>query len=151
MAATRLLSTEFPIHITARSNNRERFPIPLPEVWEILEDQLVMLNKGFGIQIINFVLMPNHFHMIVLDPLGNLSNGMEYFMRESSREIGRSCNRINRIWGAKFHSTVIASSQYFFVCYRYTYRNPVTAGLAQSVLDYEFSSLRVLLGHRKSA
>ncbi len=146
----RELSSEFPIHITARSNNREHFFISLPEVWEIFEDYLFLISKGFGIEIISFVLMPNHFHLLLRDPNLQLAQAMQYFMRETSREIARKADRINRIWGGEFSSTVVKGTDYYFTCYKYIYRNPVKANLCKSVFDYPFSTLQGLLGERRS-
>jgi len=40
----------------------------------------------------------------------------------------------------------IQSAEYYKIAYKYVYRNPVTAGMCARVEDYEFSSLRGLLG-----
>lgn len=142
----RKLSADFPLHITGRSNNRDHFPIPLSEVWSICEDYLFLVSKGFEIEILSFVLMPNHFHLIVRDPHLNLIKAMQYFMRETSKEICRASNRINRIWGGEYHSTVIDSLEYYFICYRYVYRNPVSANICRAVTDYPYSTLSMLCG-----
>ncbi len=146
----RILSADCPIHVTARTNNREKFPIDLADVWTIFEDYLYLLNRAYSIEIINFLLMPNHFHMIVRDPNLNLPAGMNHLLRESSKEIKRASGKINHQWGNRYYSSVINSLPYYYTCYRYVYRNPVAAGLTKSVLDYEYSSLAVLLGQRKS-
>lgn len=145
----RELSSQCPIHVFARSNNREHFPIPLSEVWKIFEDYLFLLSSGFSIEIISFLLMPNHFHMIVQDPNLNLPLGMNHFMRDSAKEINRFAGRVNRLWSGPYGSSIITSLPYYYTCYRYIYRNPVVAGLAKSPLDYEFSSLPLLLGKGK--
>ena len=146
----RELSHEFPIHITGRSNNRDHFPIPLEQVWDVLSDYLHIVRYGFGVQLVSFVLMPNHFHLIVRDPELHLPQAMEFFMRETSKEIGRLSGRINKIWGCPYHSSVIKSAIYFLHAYKYVYRNPIKAKLVSSVFEYPFSSLQVLLGHQQS-
>lgn len=142
----RTVSSDFPIHITARSNNRENFPCPTQVVWNVLSDYLHILPSGFGVKICSFVLMPNHFHLIVRDPSCNMSAAMAYFMRETSREIGRISNRINKIWGGPYFSSVIDSDLYYLRAYKYVYQNPLRAGLCTNVQDYHFSSLATLLG-----
>lgn len=145
----RLLHPDFPIHVTARSNNREKFPLPLEEMWEILSDHLFLLRHSRNIRIRSFVLMPNHFHMICMDPDMNLPAGMEYFMRETSREIGRRSGRINKIWGGPYHTSIMSDPRYVQDAYKYVYRNPVAAGLCTRVEEYGFSSLRILLGFER--
>lgn len=144
----RVVQSEFPIHITARANNRDAFPIRLKTVWEIMSAHLHLLNIGYGMQIHSFVLMPNHLHMLVSDPCGNLSLAMRYFMSETSREVSFLAGRINHLWGGRYHSSVISNPLYYLHAYKYVYQNPVAAGITDDPLKYEFSTLSMLLGLR---
>jgi putative transposase len=144
-----IISTEFPIHITARCINKEWFKIPLEDIWTIMENQLFLLHHGFEFRIHSFVLMSNHFHMIVSTPKGNLSKGMNYFMGQSSRQIAFEAKRINQIYGARFHSSVINNPRYYLHAYKYVYRNPVEAGIVKDVCAYPYSTLHGLIGLRK--
>src|SRR5689334_21017913 len=78
-----------PYHITARCINKEWFRIPLTEVWSLMGDYLAVIEHEFKILIHAFVLMPNHFHLISTAPDANISVALNYFMRETSREITR--------------------------------------------------------------
>ncbi len=142
----RVLNSEFPIHVTARVNNREHFPCSMEETWDIISDYLYIFPLGFEIKILSFVLMPNHLHMLVRDPFGNLPNAMAFFMRETSREMGRISKRINKIWGGPYHSSIVDSYLYYLRVYKYVYQNPIRACLCQKVQDYKFSTLSMLLG-----
>jgi putative transposase len=142
----RKLSSQFPIHIGARSNNRDSFPLPMEEMWQILTDLLFVANKHFEMGTLSFLLMPNHFHLIGYDPEAKMPEAMEWFMRETSREIGRRSGQINKIWGGPYFSSIIKSPLYFLHAYKYVYRNPVKADLCRSVLDYPYSTLQMLLG-----
>lgn len=144
----RKLHSEFPLHITGRCNNREHFPVSQSVAWEIFSDYLHMLHHHYGVKIHSFVLMSNHFHLIVSDPKLNLSKGMAILMRESSKEMGRISGRINRIWGGPFHSCIIGDPAYFLCAYKYNYRNPVAARLCENVEDYPWSTLQILLGKK---
>lgn len=142
----RLLDPDLPHHVTARSNNREHFPVPLDVAWNIFEDHLYLISSGFDIQILSFVLMPNHFHLIVRDPKLQLPSAMQYFMRETSKEINRKAGNINRVWGSNYYSSLIRTLPYYYSAYRYVYQNPVKAGLCKKPYDYKFSTLSGLLG-----
>lgn len=132
---------EFPYSISARCINKEWFSIPLDEVWKVMEDYLYFLSFAFNFKIKSFVLMSNHFHMIVQAPNGNLSEGMNYFMRETSRVIGKKAGRINQIYGGRFYRSMIKTNHYYSHAYKYIYRNPVEAGISSCVLDYPYSTL----------
>ena len=138
--------SELPIHITARTNHRLAFPIPLDEAWSIFSDHLFLLRALFKVRILSFVMMPNHFHIIVRDPHGEISNAMAYFMRETSKEIGRKAHKPGLLWGSRYHSSVIANPIYFFNAYKYVYRNPVRARIVDSPFAYRYSTLHALVG-----
>tara|TARA_B110001454_G_scaffold219202_1_gene252058 strand:+ start:157872 stop:158495 length:624 start_codon:yes stop_codon:yes gene_type:complete len=144
----RQLNEQFPIQVTARCNNKEIFPIPLAEVWDLFGNYLYFIHHAFGIKIHSFVLMSNHFHLIASDPELNLSKAMAILMKETSKELNRQSSRINRIWGAPFHSSIIADTNYFLAAYKYNYRNPVAAKICEKVEDYPWSSLQILLGKK---
>lgn len=140
------ISSEFPYSINARCINKEWFSIPLDEIWEVMENYLYFLHIAYNFKIKSFVLMSNHFHLITQAPLGNLSEGMNYFMRETSRVIGKRASRINQIYGARFFRSMISKEIYFQHAYKYAYRNPVEAGIVKSPFDYKYSTLPGLIG-----
>lgn len=142
-------TSSFPYHITARTVNREHFKIPLEDVWSILNDYLYFLKKAYEFNIHQFVLMPNHFHLNISAPLLNLSEGMNYFMRETSKHLGREANRINQVYGGRFHRCLIDNPIYYLHAYKYVYRNPVEAKLITRVEDYPYSTLSGLIGNSK--
>jgi putative transposase len=111
-----------------------------------MSDYLYLVAKSFDLSIHSFVMMPNHFHLLVSAPPGHLSPALNHFMRETSRAISGLTGRINQTYGSRNHKTVIESNHYFFNAYKYIYRNPVRAGLCQRVEDYRYSTLSGLLG-----
>jgi putative transposase len=141
-----ILQSEFPYHVTARSINKERFQIPLPEVWKIMSRQLCYVTWAYNAKIHSFVLMPNHFHLLISTPNSNLDLIMANFMKECSRYINESSGRINQAYGARHFRGVIDSDHYYFHAYKYVYRNPVEAGLVSECENYMFSSLNFILG-----
>ena len=141
-------SSEFPYHVTGRCINRDWFSLDTSVVWETMTRQLYFVNMAFNLRIHAFVLMSNHYHMIVRTPDANLSEAMRYFARETSRELVNESDRINQTYGSRFHRSLIMSHHYYLHVYKYLYRNPVEAGLVKKVEDYPYSSLGGLLGER---
>lgn len=137
---------EYPFHIGNRCINRDWFSLPMPEVWDTMKDQLHFLASAFDFKIYAFVLMTNHFHLIASAPKGNLSEGMAFFLRETSRALVKSSHRINQTWGGRFFRCALTTNHYYYNCYKYVYRNPVASGLADKVEEYPYSTLHGLLG-----
>ena len=135
-----------PYHVSSRSNNREAFPLPLTKVWGIFENYLYLTKIGFNLKIHSFLLMDNHFHLIVSAPDENLSQALGYFLREVSKEIGRAAKVRNHQFGGRSFKCAITDYHYYMHAYKYLYRNPISAGLCDRVEDYEFSTLHGLIG-----
>lgn len=146
MPRAKFIPTTDPYHISSRCINKEWFHSPLSEVWEIFSEQLYLSQKMFNLQIHSFVLMSNHFHLLVTAPELNISQSMNYFLRESSRQILHSNERINRTFGARFFRSRIGSYHHFMTVYKYVYRNPVEANLCDYAEEYPWSTLNGLLG-----
>lgn len=137
---------EFPYHVTARSHNKEWFEIPIEKVWDIFSRYLYFITLAYGVRIHAFVLMNNHFHLLVTTPQANLSEAMNYLMREVSKSINLEAGNINQVFGGPYHWSLIKNRLYYQHAYKYLYRNPVEAGICSRVEKYKYSSLRGLLG-----
>jgi putative transposase len=135
-----------PYHITARCINRDWFSQDLALVWEIMENYLYFACKAYALHVHAFVLMKNHYHLLVSSPLANLSSAMQFFQAQVSREMVKSADRINHIWAHRFKRSEISSYHYFMNCYKYVYRNPVEASIVEKVEQYPYSTLYGLLG-----
>lgn len=136
-------------HVTVRSHNKDWFELPKAEMWTIFSDYLTLTKYIYDIEILSFVLMDNHFHLLVRTPLANLDKAMNYLLRETSRVIGFETGKINQKFGGPYHWSLIKNYRYFLHAYKYVYRNPVDAGLVKSVEDYPFSTLYGLVGKGK--
>ncbi len=140
-------SKHLPYHVTNRSNNREWFSLPIEEVWAIFSPILLTAIVRYEVNLMAFVLMDNHFHLIVQTPRANLGRFMNYVTREVSRAIGRRTGRINHVFGGRYKSCLLRDPQSVAHAYKYVYRNPVDAGLSKTCEDYPFSTLNRLLGN----
>jgi putative transposase len=136
-------------HLTARTNNRDWFALPMTTVWQIMSDYLHFSSCAFGVQTLAFVLMENHFHLIAKFPEADLSQSMQYFMRETSRSISLSSHRINHVYGTRIFRSRISSQHHLRNVYKYVYRNPVEAKIVSRPEDYQYSTLHGLLGASK--
>lgn len=134
-------SNEYPYHVTARANNRESFPLSLEYIWSTCINELAEIEEQSKVRIHSFVLMPNHFHLVISTPVDDLGIAMQQFMRSVTKTINWKAERSGRIFGAKYHWSLIDSTDYFDCVMKYVYRNPVKASLATDVRDYRFSTL----------
>lgn len=136
-----IVTDEFPYHITNRSNNREFFYLPQSELWHIFLMVLDHLTKELEFEIHAFVLMTNHYHLLLRTPKSNLSQGMTYLHREVAKRANSKVGRVNHFWGARYKWSVIYDDTYYWNAVKYIFRNPIEAGLSKKVEDYKYSSL----------
>lgn len=135
-------SNNLPYHVTARSNNKEWFTLPMPDMWDLAQKSLHEAMSVHRVEVISFVLMGNHYHMLLLTPESNLDNFMYEFNKRFALKIKQSTGQINRIFGGRYKWCLIESQHYLINCYKYVYQNPVRAGLVQNCEEYPFSTLR---------
>ena len=134
-------SETHPYHVTSRCNNKEFFPIPLHNVWDIMMKEFKKEVDENELCIHAFVLMGNHFHLLCHTPKANLDQIMQRFLRSTSIKINSQSKTINHLWGGRYKWTLIDSEFYYFQVYRYIYQNPIRAKICERVEDYDYSTL----------
>ncbi|MES2769416.1 MAG: transposase [Bdellovibrionota bacterium] len=128
-------------HVWARANNKDSFPLPIADCWNIFNHYLNEITIRYDIKIHSFVLMNNHFHALISTPNSNLDKAMGYFMTQTSKGIGLASERINHVYGGPYGWTIADRTDVYAILYKYLYRNPVKAGITKNVLDYKWSTL----------
>ena len=139
-------SEHLPYHVTSRSHNKEAFALPIENVWSLA---LKSFSEAYGlhpVEIVSFVLMSNHYHLLLYTPKGNLDLFMYEFNKRLAQSIQRESKNINQVFGGRYKWSLIESKQYFSNCYRYVFQNPVRAGLVYRCEEYRFSTLGCTLG-----
>ena len=131
----------FPYHIFIRTNNRDWFGLPMELVWQIATTSLVYAHKKVPVELHGFVLMNNHYHMLVTTPNENIDKFMEHFNRRLSNCIKKFSGHENHKFANRYKWSIINSQSYLMNIYRYIYQNPVRAGICNKCIDYPFSSL----------
>ncbi len=104
-------------------------------------------------QIIAWCLMPNHFHFLIyadeasLEPItwgGNtmpaLSNGFQLLQSSYAKSINYKGNRTGSLFQQKTKSKIIKDHVHAITAFWYLHQNPVKAGLAGNMWDWEYSS-----------
>ncbi len=142
-------NAEFPYHICVRNNDGAIYPCELKEAWDLYSNSLWFYSRIFNTRIFAFVLMKNHFHLLMATPNANLSEFMKYFLKRTSDDI-RAINGVkNHLYGDRYYPTLVNNQDYFQNVYKYVYQNPVRAGICSSVLEYDYSTLPEFLGIKK--
>jgi len=108
---------------------------------------LALAVKRFDWTCHSFVLMSNHFHLLIQLEWGGLSDGMQFlngmyakFSNHRHGYVGQHLFR-NRFW-----SEQVATEQHVMAAARYIVLNPVRAGVCDAPEEWPWSSYRACAG-----
>ncbi|PIR60235.1 MAG: hypothetical protein COU68_02870 [Candidatus Pacebacteria bacterium CG10_big_fil_rev_8_21_14_0_10_45_6] len=130
-----------PYHVTARSNNQEWFAIPINQVWQIFKHELKMIQEKEEIIIYQFVLMSNHYHLLLSTPKSNLDIVMNRLQRRLAVQVNALAGRTNHVFGGPYKWSLVKDQHYLSAVIRYIFQNPVRAGISRTCQDYPLSSI----------
>lgn len=144
----RPLRIEFPgalHHVSSRGN--ERRPIVRDDVDRRMF--LTILGQAvtrFGWSLTAWVLMTNHFHLVILTPQPNLSRGMHWLNSAYAGWFNRRHGRCGHLFQGRFNSILIEKERHLQEVLRYVVLNPVRAGIVPRPEGYRWSSYRATAG-----
>ena len=136
----RLTLPGYPHHIIQRGNNRQAIFKTATDYQYLL--QLLEENaKKFDVDIHAYVLMTNHFHLLVTP---QTDTGLPHMMQAIGRSYVRYFNdlqaRTGTLWEGRYRSTLIQTERYLLACMAYMDLNPVRAAMTAEARDYPWSS-----------
>jgi putative transposase len=138
----------YPHHVIQRGNNRQAIFVS-PENHQTLLDLMAESAKRFEVDVHAYVLMNNHFHLL-LTP--HTETGLPLMMQAVGRRYVRYFNdlqgRSGTLWEGRYRSTVIEAERFLLACMAYIDLNPVRAGLVAQARDYPWSSYGHYTGQR---
>ena len=133
--------SDFPYHVTTRNNRKDWFQIPMADVWEVCKQALIYASKSAPVEINCFVLMSNHYHLLITTPGANIDRFMMLFNLSISRKISQRSGMINHKFANGYKWSIVDNNNYLANVYRYIYQNPVRARLVTTPTHYPYSSL----------
>jgi len=106
-------------------------------------DLYVALRDRAAIKLHGYVIMPDHYH-VILSLCGE--NSISGVVRAVHSLFARYCRKVTgirgRIWQRRFYDHVIRDDEDWLTKLAYIHGNPVSAGLVEKILDYPWSSCR---------
>lgn len=111
-------------HVTGRGNERK-------EIFKDDDDYQMFLEKlsdsldVYNVNLLGYVCMTNHYHLLVTTPEGNLSNFMRHFNISYTSAFNRRYNRSGHLYQGRFKSYLVDADSYLKEVSRYIHLNPV--------------------------
>jgi putative transposase len=79
----------------------------------------------YTVKLYSYVLMGNHFHLLIETPLGNLAEFMRKFNITYTGYYNRRHNRTGHLYQGQYKSILVDKNEYLSVLSRYIHLNPV--------------------------
>jgi REP element-mobilizing transposase RayT len=135
-------------HITARGNDKS---LVFREDGDCLKfvDILSNLPLRFSLVIHGYILMGNHYHLLVETPKANLAKAMHYLNTSYSGYFNSKYNRSGHLFQGRYKGLLIEKERYLLAVSRYIHLNPVRSGRSKKAEDYPWSSYPQYVGKTK--
>lgn len=134
-------------HVLQRGNNKQAIFVD-DDDYRFMLALLAEHAARQKVAIHAYVLMPNHFHLLLTPQTGSgLSSMMQAVGRRYVQYFNRRHQRSGTLWEGRYRATLLQPERYLLDSTIFIDLNPVRAGLAARALDYPWSSHGHYVGH----
>ena len=119
-------------HVTARGQRRDKIFDEGPDYRRFLE-LVAEMRLRYRVRIRAYCLMPNHYHVLVSTPEGNLSRAMHWLNVSYSRWVNTQRGQVGPVFQGRFQA-VLLESGYALAVSRYIHMNPVSVSGAARIV-----------------
>jgi REP element-mobilizing transposase RayT len=137
-------------HITARGNERKRIFFEKAD-YDRFKEYLLEAQDKFGYRLHCYVLMGNHYHLVIETPLGNMNKVLHYVNGSYATYINKKRNRNGHLLQGRYKGILVERDAYLLELSRYLHLNPVRAKMVERPEDYRQSSYRNYLWTQKES
>ncbi len=124
--------------IFTQDGDKEKFLVKLAETAE-----------KFRLLIHAYVLMDNHYHLLVETPQANLSRAMHHLNASYSNWFCRKYRIVGSVFQGRFKAILVEKDEYLKMLSAYIHLNPVRAKIVSQPTMYRFSSMPFYAGKGK--
>ena len=102
--------------------------------------QLGRCCERFELEVFAYVLMSNHYHLLVRTHRANLSRAMQWLGVAYSSWHNARHQRSGHLFQGRFKSFLVPETVYLYRLLLYIHRNPLRAKAVENLADYRWSS-----------
>jgi REP element-mobilizing transposase RayT len=106
-------------------------------------------REKFNLDIFAFVLMSNHYHILLRTNEANLSRTMQWIQTAYSVYYNRNHKRSGHLFQGRYKSVLVENESYWHILSLYIHLNPIRAGMVEKLSEYNWSSYHDYVNVRK--
>src|SRR5208283_1739447 len=136
-------------HVTSRGNERRKIVLDDSDRWmyvrllgEMLEENRVVCHA--------WVLMDNHYHLLLETPAPNLSQAMKHLNSLYTQRFNKKHHRVGHLFQGRYKALIVEKDTYLKELCRYVVLNPVRAKMVKHPSDWKWSNYRATAGKDKA-
>ena len=129
-------------HVLSRGNEKKEIFWDDNDYLEFL-DILGTMADRFKLEVHAYVLMKNHYHLLIRTKEANLSRAIQWLGVSYSVWFNRRHQRSGHLFQGRFKSFLIENDRYLTAMCHYIHGNPLRAGLTKKLSDYRWSSYQI--------
>lgn len=126
-------------HVLSRGNGRQDI-FYTKDDRKLFIDLLKEMAERYNVEVHAFVLMSNHYHLLLKTTEANLSRAMQWFGTIYTRRFNVKNRTCGHLFQGRFKSIIVENDAYFLRLSCYIHRNPLRAGIVDRLSDYRWSS-----------
>lgn len=141
---SRPLRIEYPnafYHVMNRGASRQTIYL-IDDDYQMFLEAVKEASKFFGIRVIAYALMPNHYHLLVQTPKANLSRAMRHLNGVYTQRFNRVHKKDGPLFRGRYKAILVQEDEYLTHLIRYIHFNPIQANLTQDLSKYPWTSHR---------
>ena len=135
-------------HVLSRGNKQEAIFLDDNDRQTFLKT-IARMSERFDVTIIAYVLMDNHYHLLIRTNRANLSKSMQWLGTTYTTIFNLRNFQVGHLFQGRFKSILVENEAYLLQLSYYIHRNPLRAGIVQRLIDYPWSSYPVYAYDRR--
>ncbi len=129
-------------HVLSRGNERKEI-FRDDKDRSLFKEILREMSARFSVDIFAYVLMGNHYHLLLRTNRANISKSIQWLGVTYTRRFNISHRRSGHLFQGRFKSFLIENDNYLLILSCYIHRNPLRAGIVRRLVDYQWSSYKI--------
>lgn len=97
-------------------------------------------HRRYGLQVLCYCLMSNHYHLLVKTPEANLGRVMRHISGLYTQRYNRLRKTDGSLFRGRYKAILVEEDSYQLHLSRYIHRNPIEAGMVDQLESYQWSS-----------
>ncbi|MEW6696520.1 MAG: transposase [Bacillota bacterium] len=126
-------------HVIQRGNNRE-FIFDKYYDKAFLLDKIRFYKQRAGFTLFGYVIMGNHYHLIIQTQHSPLQKVMQMLNNCYSKYYNSARRRTGHVFGGRYKAIPVQEDRYMLTLLRYVHQNPIRANICKHPWEYYWSS-----------